>query len=344
MNVNLSVNLSIATAFFAGLLSFVSPCVLPLLSSYLFFISGTGAGGENGTGDKNAVRRRRVNAVSATLFFILGFTVVFVALSIVLYGFMFFLGGLNHILNIVAGVVVMLLGVNILFPFIPFLKYDDGNERCASCTPKHSVLAAGDNALLHPVNRPKGFLGSFLVGLAFGAGWTPCVGVFLGSILLLAGQSETLGLSAVYLVAYSAGLGVPFLAASVFWSTLLDRFPAFGRTPKAIKCTSGGFLIAVGAFMAGGKFALLNAVVQNTGDALSRWAQSGGADVRLIPASLFLLLALVPFAVNLARKRKPFTIGTSVWLVLMTALALANGTGLVNGAYFISRWFSLSGT
>ncbi|MDR3248719.1 MAG: cytochrome c biogenesis CcdA family protein [Treponema sp.] len=259
-------SVSIVTAFVAGLLSFASPCVLPLLSSYLFFISGINA--EDMYEDRTKTKlfsKYTANIIISTLFFILGFTLVFTALSVVLYGFVFFLGGLGRILHIVAGSVIIVLGINILFNLIPFLKYDDSGDRCATCSPEHSVLAKREGSVFHPASRPKGGLGSFLVGIAFGAGWTPCVGVFLGSILLMAGQSETIGLSVVYLVVYSAGLGIPFLVISVFWGAAMKHLHRFSRLMPAIKMVSGGFLIAVGALMAFGRLAALNAFFQRMG-------------------------------------------------------------------------------
>ncbi|GHV76544.1 cytochrome C biogenesis protein CcdA [Spirochaetia bacterium] len=246
-------NLSIVTAFIAGLLSFLSPCVLPLLSTYLVFISGNHAG-------ETLVRRRTL--VVDTLFFILGFTLVFVIISLLLYGFIVVIGGFTKILSIIAGSIVCILGVNFIFNFIPFLKYSV-EKTCETCTPKHSILASTGTSLLHP----------FLVGVAFGAGWTPCVGTFLGSILLLAGQSGTMALSAVYLVVYSAGLGLPFLFAAFFWGKLLGVIAKIERAMTVIRIISGIFLIAVGLLMIFGRFFYLNAFFQKTGYMLSQWAQ-----------------------------------------------------------------------
>jgi cytochrome c-type biogenesis protein len=256
---------SVLTAFVAGILSFVSPCVLPLLSSYLFFISGIDAGEAfEDPGKAKLFSRYRLTIIISTLFFIAGFSVVFIALSVLAYGFMFLLGGANRIVNIIAGSLVIILGFNILFNFIPFLKYDDSADRCATCTPEHSILALGEGSVLHPAGRRGGFLGSFLFGLAFGAGWMPCVGVFLGSVLLMAGQSETLGLSVFYLAVYSAGLGLPFLLTGFFWSALLRRLHKFAPFMPVFKTASGIFLILIGLVMASGRFAVLNAF-------FSRW-------------------------------------------------------------------------
>jgi cytochrome c-type biogenesis protein len=256
---------SILTAFAAGILSFLSPCVLPLFSSYLFFISGLNA--EEACEDPDTVKlfsRYRLKIIISTVFFIAGFSVVFTTLSVLVYGFVFFLGGAGRIVNIIAGSLVTLLGFNILFNFIPFLKYDDSGDRCADCTPEHSILALGEDSILHPAGRRGGFLGSFLFGLAFGAGWTPCVGVFLGSVLLMAGQSETIGLSVFYLAVYSAGLGLPFLVAAFFWSAVLRRLRQFTSFMPALKTVSGIFLILIGLAMASGRLVVLNAF-------FSRW-------------------------------------------------------------------------
>jgi cytochrome c-type biogenesis protein len=284
-----------------------------------------------------------LNIIIPTLFFILGFSVIFIILSVLLYSFIFFLGGVNRIINIVAGSVVIILGFNILFNFIPFLKYDDSGDRCATCTPEHSMLAAREGSFFHPASRPKGNAGSFLAGLAFGAGWTPCVGAFLGSILLMAGQSETIGLSIVYLAVYSAGLGVPFLVAALCWGTVLGHLHQFSRLMPLVKIISGIFLILVGVMMASGRLALLNAFFQKNGYLLSRWAQSGATSVRLIPGLFFLVLALLPFAMRLAGKRRLPGIGFFIWSILFLLLAAANTGGLINSAVFISRWFAFSG-
>jgi cytochrome c-type biogenesis protein len=251
-------SVSVLSAFAAGLLSFVSPCVLPLLSSYLFFISGLNTGEALEDPEKTKeVSRYRLKILLSTLFFIAGFSVVFTALSVLAYGFMFLLGGARQVVNIIAGSLVLILGFNILFNFIPFLKYDDSGSRCATCTPEHSIFP-------RPARRRGGFLGSFLFGLAFGAGWMPCVGVFLGSVLLMAGQSETAGLSMLYLAVYSAGLGLPFLITGFFWSAVLRRLHKFARFMPVFKTLSGVFLILMGLAMASGRLAALNAF-------FSRW-------------------------------------------------------------------------
>ena len=258
-------NISLAAAFVAGLLSFVSPCVLPLLSSYLLFISGNKMNMHAPDGEKKSFfSKDSREIVISTFFFVLGFSCVFIILSVVLSSLFFFLGGIQKILNIIAGCIVVILGANILFNFIPFLKYDDSSDRCETCMPRHSILSAKCNSIVHPSRRPHGVPGSFLAGLAFGAGWTPCVGAFLGSILLMASQSGQMINSVIYLAVYSAGLALPFLIASFFWGVLIDYISKIRRILPVVRIVSGVFLIAVGVLMLSGRFRLLSGLLQSS--------------------------------------------------------------------------------
>jgi cytochrome c-type biogenesis protein len=337
--------LSLLAAFGAGMLSFVSPCVLPLLSSYLFFITGVHPEGQlRREGEKKRLFSPGSLRIGvSTLFFILGFSLVFIVMSVLLYGFMVFLGIGNQIVTIAAGSLVMLLGFNVLFNFIPFLKYDDSGERCAACTPEHSVLSAKEGSFFHPSRRPGGGLGAFLVGVAFGAGWTPCVGVFLGSVLAMASQSETFGAALVYLAVYSGGLGVPFLITGLFWTQVVKRLTQFSKAQKGIQIISGILLILMGLMMALGRLTGLNAFFQTAGGFLSQWADSGRASVRAIPALIFLFLGLAPFLGSLLRKRPWKNRFCLVWGFLFFSLSAASVSGLLNCAAFISQWFSFSG-
>ncbi|MDR2759320.1 MAG: cytochrome c biogenesis protein CcdA, partial [Spirochaetaceae bacterium] len=217
------VNLSILLAFTAGLFSFLSPCVLPLIPSWLCFLGGTAMGpaGANAqaavpataqttpqtNAQANAPAAPQTNAQAApqanaqaaaqtnagrapgdtalsaasvpqgrfiplTVSFILGFSAVFVVLSILFSGAMLLMGGVSRIINIAAGIIVITLGLNMIFNFLVFLNYEKR---------------------FHIAQRPRGLAGGFLAGAAFGAGWTPCVGPILGSILLLAGQDGQMG-------------------------------------------------------------------------------------------------------------------------------------------------------
>jgi cytochrome c-type biogenesis protein len=308
---------SIPAAFIAGLLSFLSPCVLPLVSSWLVYLGGDQAG-EDGSGP--AFRRSRL--ILSTLCFILGFSVVFIVLSLLFSGFFMLLGRLSSLINIAAGAVITLFGLNILFNFIPFLNYEKR---------------------LHLARNPRNLPGAFVVGLAFGAGWTPCIGPILGSILLMAGQSGELLFSAACLAAYSAGLGLPFLAVAFFWGLLLRRLSRLRALTPVIQKISGLFLIAIGVFMMLGRFKTLNAVLIKAGYSLEALSQAGGRAARLVPALVFFLLALIPALYRLLRKQPPRRRGAFVFSGLFLVLALLQAAGLIDSLALLSRWLRYAG-
>jgi cytochrome c-type biogenesis protein len=228
------VTVPLLIAFGAGVLSFLSPCVLPLIPSYLAFVGGTADGTATVTG------QGRFRVAARTLWFILGFSTVFVILSLLVSATFVLLGGVSRVINAAAALVVILLGLTVTFEGIPFLR----RERRLLPT--------------HPATGP---ISAFLTGAAFGAGWTPCVGPILGSILLMAGQSGKMGLAALSLAAYAAGLGLPFLAAAL----VMDRFAAYTAGLRKhlplIRRVSGVLLVGLGLLMFFGQFARLNALL-----------------------------------------------------------------------------------
>lgn len=210
-------------ALAAGLLSFLSPCVLPLIPVYLSFISGESVEALRGA-------RRRWVLLGRSATFVAGFTVVFVALALAFGGGMGLVGmgssrAVMRALTRVAGVVVILLAINILFDFIPFLRF----ERRASPRASERI----------------GALRAFLIGMAFAAGWTPCVGPILSSILLYAGNGGSAFRAALLLAAYSAGLGIPFILSGLFLDRALPLLNLLKRHMRAIKIVSAVLLIAL---------------------------------------------------------------------------------------------------
>jgi cytochrome c-type biogenesis protein len=317
---------SVPAAFIAGLLSFLSPCVLPLVSSWLVFISG-GQKAELDTATDSPAHKAeqngwRIRLIVSTVSFILGFTVVFIVLSLLFSSFFLLLGNLANIINIIAGSIIILFGFNILFNFIPFLNYEKR---------------------VHPLKRPQTFLGSFAVGLAFGAGWTPCIGPILGSILLMAGQSGKLLLSAACLVSYSAGLGVPFLVVSLFWGGLLKYLEKLRAWTKVMQRISGIFLIAIGLFMMLGRFKTLTPFFLKQGYAIAAWTQNGGLAIRLVPAIVFLAIALFPIIIKLIKQKYIFSPGTLVFSGIFLALTILQAAGIINCLDLVSRWMSYIG-
>jgi cytochrome c-type biogenesis protein len=260
--------LSAFLAFGAGLLSFLSPCVFPLIPSYLFFVGGMGL--ENTAAGRTPGRAGKGPVFVKTAFFVLGFSVVFVITSIVLSGLIAASGA--QFIDIAAGIVVIVLGFNILFDFFKFLNY----EKRFHVNRK-------------PGTGPGGFAGAFFVGAAFGAGWTPCVGPILGSILLLAGQSGRPGLAAFYLALYSAGLGLPFLAAALFFDRFLAGAQKIKKHLPLIQKISGILLVCTGLFILSGRFQAINILLQKWQYSFIVWAEDRGPIARLIASWLSFL-------------------------------------------------------
>jgi len=222
------VGLGLAVAFVAGLLSFLSPCVLPLVPSYVGFLTGMTLPEMTG--------RRRVALLHALLF-VAGFSLVFVLLGASATA----LGGALKYYQVwiarVGGVLVILFGLVCL-----------------------GVVKAGfldQERRLQLQHKPVGYLGSALVGVAFGAGWTPCIGPVLGAILSLAATSDSVSRGMLLLGVYSAGLAVPFLLAAVAVESFLEWFQRFRRFLPWVMRVSGVLLILVGLLMVTGQFTRL---------------------------------------------------------------------------------------
>ena len=219
------------TAFLGGVLSFLSPCVLPLIPSYLSFITGVSFE-DFKSGDKALIRKLTLINSSA---FIVGFSTIFIMLG-VFSSFMnyvltrsFVLFGLKITIFQIAGVVVIFFGLYIMGVF------------------KVGFLSRERRVHLH--SKPRGYWGSFVVGLTFGAGWTPCIGPILGSILTIAAASGSTMYGFKLLSVYSAGLAIPFLATSLAINTFLSHFGAIQKYMRIIMILSGLLLIAFGVIL-----------------------------------------------------------------------------------------------
>ena len=298
--------LSLFVAFIAGLLSFFSPCILPIIPSYLCFIGGAGS--------KGGINKYGLFAKTAS--FILGFSCVFIITSILLATTFALMRGVTRYINIAAGVIVIMLGLNILFDFLNFLNYEKR---------------------FHPAESPTGFFGAFLVGAAFGAGWTPCVGPMLGSILLIAGQSGNTGRAVLYLAVYSLGLGAPFLIAAAFFDHFMKQAVKIRRFLPLIKKISGIFLILVGFLILFGQFRSINSIILQAQYRFIDWVSDGGIWVTLIPALVLFLAAVIPPLI-LAIKKKPVGLKIIVpcgVLLILSALQMAR---LIDCAGLLAGW------
>jgi len=229
-----AVDVTSVVAFSAGVFSFLSPCVLPLVPSYLSFVAGMSLQGLQG---EKTARVRRAIFLNAVLF-ILGFSAVFIALgaSFSLLG-RALLGSIDLVRK-AGGILIIFFGLFIAGILkLPFLM----RER-----------------RLQLQERPAGYLGAVLVGAAFGAGWIPCVGPILGSILTLAGTSETAGRGVVLLSAYSLGLGVPFLLSALALNGFNRFFQRFRPYMRVVEVTAGVLLVLIGILLFTGYLTLLN--------------------------------------------------------------------------------------
>jgi cytochrome c-type biogenesis protein len=235
-------SLGLALAFSAGLLSFISPCVLPLIPSYLTFVTGVGF-------DELGNSRRA--AVIHALLFVLGFTMIFVALgaSATVLGRV-----LIHYrvwITRVGGALIVLFGLYLL-----------GIVRVAAFDRERRV---------HLANKPMGYLGSVLVGIAFGAGWTPCLGPILGAILTYTAATADLSRGLPLLLAYSLGLALPFLAAAVAVERFLETVSRLRPHLARVSQVSGALLVIVGLMMVFDYFTIMATYLQAlTPDALKR--------------------------------------------------------------------------
>jgi cytochrome c-type biogenesis protein len=215
-----TMTISFFVAFSAGLLSFASPCVLPLVPAYLGYLGGQVASVEEGT------LSRRTTFIHG-IFFVLGFSVIFVALGAAASGIGRLLYAYRLALMRVGGVVIVVFGLHTLGVLkIPFLYYDTRR---------------------HYRPRPElGYLSSALMGFFFGAGWSPCVGATLGAILTLALNEATVGRGALLLFVYSMGLGIPFLLMALGVGQATSILRRARRTMRAVTIVSGLFLILLG--------------------------------------------------------------------------------------------------
>jgi cytochrome c-type biogenesis protein len=222
----MSASVSLLTAFLAGILSFVSPCVLPIVPGYLSFISGINVA-QLKDQEPPAGLARRVGLQS--LAFVLGFSTVFVTLGAAATLVGYYLQQYKRSLGMVGGAVIIVLGLHTAGILrIPFLLYEKRAE---------------------VKTRPLGLLGAYVVGLAFAFGWTPCIGPILGAILLYASQQDTVGQGILLLAAYSAGLGIPFLVSGLAINAFFATFTRLRRHMQVVERAAGVLLIGVGLLL-----------------------------------------------------------------------------------------------
>jgi cytochrome c-type biogenesis protein len=226
-------SLGIAIAFTAGLLSFLSPCVLPLIPSYVTFITGLSL---------EDVQKSRRAALIHSVLFVLGFTLIFLALGATATAVGQLLNYQRLWIARIGGILIIVFGLYMLGAF--------------------NVSLFSRERRVHIADKPVGYLGTVLVGIAFGAGWTPCIGPILGSILTYAASSADLRRGLWLLLAYSLGLAVPFLISAIAVERFLAFFARMRRQMVWITRASGVLMIAVGVLMVTNYFTMLAAALQ----------------------------------------------------------------------------------
>ena len=263
--------LSVILVFAAGLLSFLSPCVLPLIPSYLSILGGTGFTElKNNAGTPGYVKPRLLLPAAG---FTLGFSAVFITLGILVSATFFLMGGILTLVNRAAGIIVIVLGLNVIFDFLPFLNYE-----------KRPFLSKKN--LIPKQPRLWGMPAGFVAGAAFGTGWTPCIGPILTSILFLAAQGGKTGAAVFYLSVYSAGLALPFLLAALFFDSFLKRRVWLQSRMLLIRRISGIILIIFGIMILSGQFTALNRLIQKLVLGYIDWAETAALPFRLLGRAL----------------------------------------------------------
>jgi cytochrome c-type biogenesis protein len=220
---------SFPAAFIAGLLSFFSPCVLPLIPAYFTFITGFSI--EELTEEYNSEIRKKV--FFSTCLFVLGFSLVFIVMG----ASASYLGSLmftyKKFIRIVGGILIILLGIHLTGLIrLPGIDFE-----------KRITLK----------KKPLHFLGALIIGMAFGAGWSPCIGPLLGSILIIAGSQETVRQGVLLLGIYSTGLAMPFIIISIFINFILIFIKKASNVLKYVNVVAGVVLVAVGILLVSDK-------------------------------------------------------------------------------------------
>lgn len=232
-------NVTLLAAFAAGFLSFVSPCVLPLIPGYISFVSGISV--EEMRGD-TAPTTSRLQIFLTSLAFVIGFSIVFVALGASATAIGKFMFAKLPLLSKIAGVILIVFGLHTMGVFrLAFLE-----------TEKR----------VHSQRKPAGPLGAMLVGVAFAFGWTPCIGPILGGILAIAGSKSTVTEGITLLAVYSLGLGIPFLLTSLAINQFFTAAKRIRKHYHTVEVASGALLIVIGVLIVTGQLTIITRYLQ----------------------------------------------------------------------------------
>ncbi|MBT7260233.1 MAG: cytochrome c biogenesis protein CcdA [Desulfobacula sp.] len=219
-------------ALLAGMLSFLSPCILPLIPAYFSFITGLSL--DELTQNKKETRKK---VILSTLFYVAGFSFIFILLG----ASASFLGGLasqySWIVRYLGGGIILIFGLHLLGLI--------------------NIKGLNFEKKFHVKEKPLHLMGTFVIGMAFGAGWSPCIGPLLGSILIVAGNQDTVMEGILLLAVYSAGLAIPFIAISIFINSILEIMKKATKFIGVLNKISGILLILIGLLLIFDKLTLL---------------------------------------------------------------------------------------
>jgi len=225
-------NITFPAALLAGLLSFFSPCILPLIPAYFSFITGLSL--DELTENK---RQTRQKVFLSTLFYVAGFSFIFILLG----ASASFLGSLASqyawVVRYMGGGIILVFGLHLLGII--------------------NIKGLNFEKRIHVSEKPLHLMGTFVIGMAFGAGWTPCIGPLLGSILIVAGNQDTVLKGVGLLAVYSSGLAVPFLILSIFINSIMEIMRQAKKFIRILNKVSGILLIVIGLLLIFDKFKLL---------------------------------------------------------------------------------------
>lgn len=310
-------------AIAAGVLSFLSPCVLPLIPAYLSFISGASA-------SELSARQSRGRVFARSLAFSVGFTLAFTILGIVFSGGAMFVGrgSASQYVGIAGGILVIIMGLNLLFDFIKLLD--------------------ADTRLLGKFSgkKTRGSFGAVLLGFAFAAGWSPCIGPILASILLFAGREGNIPRAAALLFSYSLGFALPFLATGLFFDRMKPLLSFFSRHGKAVRSVSGIVLIAFGIAMAAGNLGSLSSIASRAGYGLEAFIGKDPARARHMGAAVWAVIGILFAMPAIARKSRGAAPKWGVSAIGGGAAALLAIAELLGGFSILSliaKWLTYSG-
>jgi cytochrome c-type biogenesis protein len=273
-------NVTIGLAFLAGFLSFISPCVLPLIPAYVGYLSGRAttqismelaAAGAGSPGSVALAQKNRLGTVLHGLFFVLGFTFVFVVFGLLTNASLQLLRARSYDFQVliarVGGILVIFFGLHVmgvtswvlrgLTNRVDWAAMGGAGHSIQSGLERIMAVLYGDTRRQMNPHSNSGYLGSALMGVIFAAGWTPCVGPIYGSILTLASANSTWGQAGVLLLSYSLGLGLPFLLTAAALDQTRGLLKRLQRRMRLIEIASGAFLLVIGYLLFTGQMASL---------------------------------------------------------------------------------------